>query len=59
MTLHDKARAVVKKGDLKTALEIFLQADSEGFSKWYIYFRIVQEVIFFLPTHVAPKRLLS
>lgn len=35
MTLHDRGKALVKKGDLKTAAQMFLRAESEGFSKWY------------------------
>ncbi|ELR11499.1 UBA/TS-N domain containing protein [Acanthamoeba castellanii str. Neff] len=33
MTLHDRGKALVKKGDLKTAAQMFLRAESEGFSK--------------------------
>jgi hypothetical protein len=35
MTLHDRGKALVKKGDLKTAAQMYLRAESEGFSKWY------------------------
>jgi len=33
MTLHDRGKALMKKGDLKTAAQMFLRAESEGFSK--------------------------
>jgi hypothetical protein len=33
MALHDRAKAIAKQGDLRTALELFLRADTEGFSK--------------------------
>jgi len=34
MTLHDRGRVLVKEGDYETALQLFLRAESEGFTKW-------------------------
>ncbi|KAL6077187.1 positive regulation of proteasomal ubiquitin-dependent protein catabolic process [Balamuthia mandrillaris] len=33
MTLHDKAKTLLRTGDVKTALDLFLRADKEGFAK--------------------------
>src|SRR4051812_15776737 len=55
MTLHDRGKALVKKGDLKTAAQMYLRAESEGFSKWYLASVLVHPHPNALQPHTDPE----